>query len=100
MQSPKSRRAHAPGEKPASDNNPQPRTGGVGPSQNTGRKTDKVPTHSPQGHHGTPNKADYSPVPTHQAQPPRDGKAPGYVTDKGDAARKGGTTHRFPNGSE
>jgi hypothetical protein len=101
MQSPKSRRGHAPGESPENDNNPVKTSGGPGTRNETrGKKTGKVPTLSSTGSHGPHGTPRSEKLSTTKACDLRHGRA-GYVDPmSGDAARKGGNPHRFPNGSE
>ena len=84
MQSPKSQRAHAPGESPSSDDNPTAKSGGVHPERHNSeqaRSREHVPSKSAYGHSeaGKGNKADYSPRPTHSETPSQAGR-PGYQT--------------------
>ncbi len=96
IQSPKSQRASAPGESPASDT-------GVGETINehvvpqrhaSGPETPSVPAgldKGPAGHQGNVEAEDA--VETH-APAPHQGGGPGFAKDKGDAERKGGTVHQ------
>jgi hypothetical protein len=100
MQSPRSRRPHGPGEKPASDGNPQPKSGGnTGhESGSSGKSKAHVPKTSPYGHHGSPVQSGPGSHPTTSPAPSQAG-SPGYA-DSSEAKRKGGTAHQFPRGSE
>lgn len=102
MQSPKSKRPHAPGENPASDNNPESHTGGPNnaryASSQAGSKA-HVPALSPSGHHGSPAGPMYHPREVTPASKLSSG-GPGYAGESAEANRKGGTSHQFSNGSD
>ena len=96
IQSPKSQRAKAPGESPASDNNPEVVKGGTNPQNHASGSppTARVPAgldHSPGKHQG--NEEAESAVPTH-APSPHQGGGPGFAKNKGDAERTGGSVHQ------
>ncbi len=103
MQSPKSQRPKAPGERPSSDNNSETESKGHGGHSGTsGQSANRVPKldGAKTGLGGSPQTANYSPRPTGPASKPQGG-GPGYVDrTKGEGGRKGGTSHQFPNGSE
>lgn len=102
MQSPKSKRPHAPGEMPATDNNPVQRSGGQTGRQGSGMAKSKahVPRHSATGPSGAGNvQSGYSAVSTSPSAPSQAGK-PGYV-DAPPEARKspsGGNACSYPRG--
>ena len=82
MQSPKSKRAKAPGENPSSDNNPTEKSGGThakphGSEQ--ARSKGHVPSKGPSGHSGAGGgiRSGYSAVSTHSEAPSQAGR-PGY----------------------
>jgi len=95
-QSPKSQRAKAPAEKPASDNLPEIVKGGTGPDLQSppGSGAPKVPsglTHA-GGHHKGNVEAE-SAVPVHSSAP-HQGGGPGFAKDTGDGSRTGGSVHQ------
>ena len=101
MQSPKSKRSHAPGESPASDNNPIKNVGspqgGTQPKQ-SGGSTVKSRA-NPKGSGNDKGGPMYHSRSAGASQAFSGGKA-GYAGDSPDAQRKGGTSTQFPNGSE
>jgi len=100
MQSPKSRRQHAPGESPANDNLPCHKTGGVSRNATSGKDTTKAPVKSTTGNAHSTNTPRSDKRSETKAFKNPSGRA-GYESGaSGDAGRKGGSFHRFPNGSE
>ena len=94
-QSPKSKRADAPGEKPATDGPSETTSGGVGPGrQPQGSGIPKVPAglvHAGGHHKGNVDAESAVPVgPT----TPHQGGGPGFAKDKGDGSRTGGSVHQ------
>lgn len=96
MQSPKSSRPHAPGEKPSEDGNPYHESGGQTKPQGPPARGPQVPdlNFGKAGHQGGVQSGERH-VPTHPAAPDRAG-SPGYVSSD-DAKRTGGTVERFAN---
>lgn len=82
MQSPKSKRAKAPGENPASDNLPVSNSGGTHAQRHgseQARSKAHIPARGPSGHSGAGGgvRSGYSAVPTHAPTPSQAGR-PGY----------------------
>jgi len=100
MQSPKSKRSHAPGESPASDSHTEStvgsQSGGTQPKQ-SGDKTVKSRAHS-GGSGNDKGGPMYHPREVGSAYHAPAG-SPGYKSSD-EAQRKGGTSHQFSKGSE
>ena len=83
IQSPKSKRPHAPGENPSSYDNPTEKLGGQTGQQGSSQAKSKahVPAAGPAGHSGAGQgvKSGYSSVSTSQPAPSQAG-SPGYKT--------------------
>jgi hypothetical protein len=97
MQSPKSKRASAPAETPAQDNNPQVNKGGTHPECHAGGSppTPRVPPglqHHGGRHQG--NESNLVQNPEVHSEAPHQGGGPGYAKGKGDGERKGGSVHQ------
>lgn len=95
IQSPKSQRPKAPGERPAQDNLPEKKSGGMVERQGQGPSSPSVPgniKHHGGAHQGSESKVDQT-VPV-GSPTPHQGGGPGFAKNKGDAERKGGTVHQ------
>ncbi len=95
IQSPKSQRPKAPGEKP-SDSGSQTTVGGTNPERHAaGSPTSpQVPgglQHGGGAHQGNVEAESAVPV---GSTTPHQGGGPGFAKGKGDAERKGGTVHQ------
>lgn len=97
MQSPLSKRSKAPGENPASDNNPYSEQGGKVAQQGPAARGPQVPSldFAGQGHKGGVQAGPPSSS-TSRPAPIPSGRA-GYAERSEDASRTGGTVERFAN---
>lgn len=97
IQSPKSKRPKAPGEKPASDGLPQPVAPHQSPKAGPAGAGPQVPKHEKgQGFKGgVQSGQSLRPVTPRYNNP---SGSPGYAKDSGDGKRKGGTVSRFTDG--
>lgn len=96
MQSPKSKRASAPGESPSTDNNPEVVKGGTNAERHgTGPSSPSIPSglqHHGGRHQGNESNLVQNPE-THSPAPSQAG-GPKYAKDKGEGKRTGGTVHQ------
>jgi len=82
MQSPKSKRGHAPGENPSSDDNPVTKSGGTHPERHASSlaaSREHVPKKGGSAGNAGGVQSGYSSVPVHSAAPSQAGRA-GYQT--------------------
>ena len=96
MQSPKSQRAKAPGESPATDNNPEVTSGGTNPQSHASGSPTTPAVPAGLQHHGGKHQGNVeaeSAVSVGSAAPSQGG-GPGFAKGKGDASRTGGTVHQ------
>ena len=96
MQSPKSQRSKAPGEKPASDNNPETVKGGSSdrchaPAGATGPSIPAMDRSTPGRHQGNTEAESYPE--THKPTPSQAGGA-GYAKGKENGPAGGGSVHQ------